>query len=78
MGSVRPGPSCKPSRPNVTTVGIDVTQSVVGERWEIGTVTIEVSEPRVPCWRLGVRMEHARFVKRFTIEGRADLPTIPR
>ncbi len=51
---------------NLTTEGIDVTNAVVGELWEIGTVTLEVSEPRVPCWRLGVRMEDARFVKRFT------------
>ncbi len=51
---------------NLTTEGIDVTNAIVGEHWEIGTVTLEVSEPRVPCWRLGVRMEDARFVKRFT------------
>ena len=38
---------------NLTTEGIDVNGALVGERWEVGTTLLEVSEPRVPCWRLG-------------------------
>jgi MOSC domain-containing protein YiiM len=48
---------------NLTTSGIDVTNAVIGEQWAIGTVTLEVSEPRLPCWK---RMGDDRFVKRFT------------
>lgn len=55
---------------NVTTEGIDVTGALVGERWQIGSVLLEVSEPRVPCWRLGVRMGDPRFLRRFTVAGR--------
>ncbi len=55
---------------NLTTEGMDVSGAVIGERWEIGTVVLEVSEPRVPCWRLGVRMEDKLFPKRFTQAGR--------
>ncbi|HSF19668.1 MAG TPA: MOSC domain-containing protein [Vicinamibacteria bacterium] len=55
---------------NLTTEGIDVTRSLVGERWEIGGVVVEVSEPRVPCWRLGVRMNDKSFPRRFTKAGR--------
>ncbi len=51
---------------NLTTEGIDVTNALVGERWAIGSVVLEVSEPRLPCWRLGVRMEDRLFVRRFT------------
>jgi len=51
---------------NLTTEGIAVNDALVGERWEIGTVVLEVSEPRVPCWRLGVRMNDQMFVRRFT------------
>jgi MOSC domain-containing protein YiiM len=51
---------------NLTTLGIDVNDALVGERWEIGTSVFEVSEPRVPCWRLGVRMNDQMFVRRFT------------
>jgi MOSC domain-containing protein YiiM len=51
---------------NLTTEGIAVNDAVVGERWEIGTATFEVSEPRIPCWRLGVRMNDQLFPRRFT------------
>ncbi len=51
---------------NLTTEGIAVNDALVGERWAIGTTLLEVSEPRVPCWRLGVRMNDRMFVRRFT------------
>jgi MOSC domain-containing protein YiiM len=50
---------------NLTTEGIEVNDALVGERWEIGTTVLEVSEPRIPCWRLGVRMNDQMFVRRF-------------
>ncbi|TMA38062.1 MAG: MOSC domain-containing protein, partial [Deltaproteobacteria bacterium] len=40
--------------------------ALVGERWQVGTAVLEVSEPRVPCWRLGVRMNDKMFPRRFT------------
>ncbi len=54
---------------NLTTEGVDVTGALVGERWEIGSAVFEVSEPRVPCWRLAERMEDKLFPRRF-IEAR--------
>ena len=51
---------------NLTTEGITVNDTLVGERWEIGTAVFEVSEPRIPCWRLGVRMNDPKFPRRFT------------
>jgi len=51
---------------NLTTQGIDVNGALIGERWQVGSVLLEVSEPRVPCWRFGVRMDDVRFPKRFT------------
>ena len=55
---------------NLTTEGINVTDALVGERWEIGSTVLEVSEPRVPCCRLAVRMEDNGFPRRFTKAGR--------
>lgn len=55
---------------NVTTEGLDVTNAVIGARWEIGSAEFEVSEPRVPCWKLAYRMEDPTFVRRFTKAGR--------
>src|SRR5262245_6543422 len=51
---------------NLTTEGIEVNRARVGERWAIGTTVLEISEPRVPCWRLGVRMSDPLFPRRFT------------
>ena len=51
---------------NLVVEGIDVTNAVVGERWEVGTTVLEVSEPRIPCWRLAVRMSDDQFPRRFT------------
>jgi MOSC domain-containing protein YiiM len=50
---------------NLTTEGIDANEALVGERWQIGTTVLEVSEPRIPCWRLGVRMNDKMFPRRF-------------
>ena len=50
---------------NLTTAGIDVSGALVGERWRIGGALLEVSEPRQPCSKLGVKMGDPRFLKRF-------------
>jgi MOSC domain-containing protein YiiM len=51
---------------NLTTEGVEINDALVGERWKVGTAVFEVSEPRVPCWRLGVRMNDSMFPRRFT------------
>jgi len=51
---------------NLTTEGLNVNDALVGERWEVGSTVLEVSEPRVPCWRLGVRMNDKMFPRLFT------------
>jgi MOSC domain-containing protein YiiM len=50
---------------NLTTEGLDVTQAVVGERWRIGDAEFEVSQPRLPCFKLGVRFGDPRMLKAF-------------
>lgn len=55
---------------NLTTRGIDVTQANIGDRWAIGSVVLEVSEPRVPCFKLGIRSGISRFQQAFSRAGR--------
>ena len=50
---------------NLTVRGIAVSEAVVGEQWRVGTVLLEVAQPRIPCFKLGIRMGDPRFVKRF-------------
>jgi MOSC domain-containing protein YiiM len=50
---------------NLTVGGVDLRAAVVGERWQVGSITLRVTEPRIPCVKLGVRMGNAAFVERF-------------
>jgi MOSC domain-containing protein YiiM len=63
----RDGPTVEPGLfgENLTTSGIDLSRSEVGSRWRVGTALLEVSEPRLPCSKLGYRMQDPRFVRRF-------------
>ena len=50
---------------NLTTEGVDVTNAVIGERWLVGTVELEVCQPRQPCSKLGLRFGNPKMVKMF-------------
>jgi MOSC domain-containing protein YiiM len=50
---------------NLTIRGIDVNAALVGERWRIGTTVLQVTTPRFPCYKLAMKMEDPKFVKRF-------------
>ena len=55
---------------NLTVRGIDVSGAEVGERWRVGGTLLEVSQPRIPCFKLGIRMGSQRFPRRFAAAGR--------
>lgn len=55
---------------NLTIEGFDLRLALVGERWRVGTCLLEVSEPRMPCFKLGARMGTADFVDLFGVVGR--------
>jgi MOSC domain-containing protein YiiM len=50
---------------NLTTEGVDVTNAVIGERWRVGSVELEVCQPRIPCVKLGTRFGDLRMVQIF-------------
>jgi MOSC domain-containing protein YiiM len=56
---------------NLTLEGVDVSNAVIGERWKVGTVELEVCQPRLPCSKLGLRFQDLKMVKRF---GQASRP----
>ncbi len=60
---------------NLTTEGIDVNAALVGERWRIGTVLLEICSVRTPCndfknWMGVSGYDNAQWVKRFAAEAR--------
>jgi MOSC domain-containing protein YiiM len=50
---------------NLTTAGVDVSGAVLGERWRIGTTLLEVVQPRLPCFKLGLKMGDPGFLRTF-------------
>jgi len=55
---------------NLTIEGVDIGNAVIGEEWRIGSAVLAVTHPRGPCFKLGLRMGDAAFVKRFAAAGR--------
>lgn len=55
---------------NLTTLGIDLAGAVIGERWAVGSTLLEVAQPRIPCYKLGIRMGDRRFPAQFAAAGR--------
>jgi MOSC domain-containing protein YiiM len=55
---------------NLTVAGLSLTDTLVGERWAVGSATLEVAGPRVPCWKLGARMDDHDFPVHFAAVGR--------
>ena len=56
---------------NLTTRGVDVSGARIGERWAIGSTLLEVRQSRMPCYKLGLRMDDPRFLRTFA---QADRP----
>src|SRR3954463_2306595 len=55
---------------NLTVEGIDVSGALIGGRWRLGTVELEVCQPRFPCFKLGLRFGDPQMLKRFTLAER--------
>lgn len=50
---------------NLTVSGLALDRALIGERWRVGSVVLQVSQPRLPCYKLGIRMGDQGFVDRF-------------
>lgn len=50
---------------NFTIAGLREEEVNVGDRFQIGTVELMVTQPRLPCYKLGIRFGRPDMVKRF-------------
>lgn len=56
---------------NLTTVDLEVNDSLLGERWKIGPeVVVQVTTPRIPCSTFRGWMGEKGWAKHFTADGR--------
>ncbi len=46
---------------NISTVGLNETQVNIGDILQIGAVTVQVSQPRSPCYKLNLQFGHPDF-----------------
>ena len=57
---------------NLTTLGLDVDASLIGDRWAVGDeVVLEVTGPRIPCATFAGHMGVRGWVKKFAAVGRS-------
>ena len=56
---------------NLTIEGLTEKDVNVGDRFRIGTAEFLVTEPRQPCFKLGVRFGRSDIIKRFAKSGRS-------
>jgi MOSC domain-containing protein YiiM len=50
---------------NLTVRGVDVTNSLIGERWRIGSAVLQVTSPRTPCTTFAGFWGVHKLIKRF-------------
>lgn len=55
---------------NFTTDGLHEDSVHIGDQFSIGTAEVIVTQPRLPCYKLGVRFQSDDMVKRFLASGR--------
>jgi MOSC domain-containing protein YiiM len=54
---------------NLTTEGLLETEVCIGDRYRIGTAEFVVTQPRTPCYKLGIRFGRPEMVKLFHQSG---------
>ena len=55
---------------NLTLEGVDLDRAMVGEKWQVGSARLRVTQPRFPCFKLGIRMGNPAFVDGFALARR--------
>jgi MOSC domain-containing protein YiiM len=58
---------------NLTTEGLLENEIHVGDVFQVGTARLVVTQPRQPCFKLGLRFNDPQMVKRFYLSGRPGI-----
>jgi MOSC domain-containing protein YiiM len=56
---------------NFTTEGLFEDTAHLGDEFAVGTAEVVVTQPRLPCYKLGIRFDDGLMVKRFLASGRS-------
>ena len=55
---------------NFTTAGLAESSVNIGDRFRAGSAELMVTEPRMPCYKLGIRFGRSDILRRFLASGR--------
>jgi MOSC domain-containing protein YiiM len=58
---------------NLTTEGLDEETVYIGDRFRVGSAILQATQPRMPCYKLGIRFSRPDMVKRFWLSGRPGI-----
>lgn len=58
---------------NLTTEGLLESEARIGDQFRIGGALVKVTQPRLPCFKLGIRFGRDDMVKRFLASGRSGI-----
>lgn len=58
---------------NLTTEGLTEDALHIGDQVRIGSAILQVTQPRMPCYKLALRFGRADMVKRFWASGRSGI-----
>jgi MOSC domain-containing protein YiiM len=50
---------------NFTLKGVLETDVFIGDTWRVGTALVQITQPRSPCYKLGIKYERPDLVPRF-------------
>lgn len=54
---------------NLTTTGLLEKEVFIGDEFQIGTAIVKVSQPRLPCYKLGIKFGRRDVIKTFIQSG---------
>ena len=55
---------------NFTTDGLSEESAHLGDRFSVGSAEVVVTQPRLPCYKLGLKFQSDDMVRRFLASGR--------
>ncbi len=58
---------------NLTSEGLDEESAHIGDQFRIGSAILQVAQPRMPCFKLGIRFSREDMVRRFWASGRSGI-----
>jgi MOSC domain-containing protein YiiM len=56
---------------NFTATGFSETTLNIGDQFRLGSAIVMVTEPRMPCYKLGIRFGRTDIIKRFLVSERS-------